>query len=287
MRSHLKASDEENDGPLLSVEELLGDAGRAQGLQHAVSSVDYGSRRADSAAEHSTPIDCDNAPTAGAKGDGDKSGETDGRSGVRPSSDGWISTEQGAEHGAQQGPPNTSATSVPGPKVRCVPENLLSGDSPANRWPRLRDFALPENTQSSLSDPPPPPPPPPPPLSPPPPPPPLPADTVLSSRSDKQTDSRDSVLKDIGLRPSGEGKKKADTDDGHNGDGHKRDGDRMATGATGIQDFSKRTADNAGLNEGGEDVPRSEKIRRTGSSTGPNRYISRLMIFERPYRRDR
>ncbi len=135
MRSHFKSSDEENDGPLPSVEELLGDAGGAQGPQHAVSSVDHGSGRANDAAENPTPIDCDDAPTLrGTRGGGTR-GETDGRSGIRPSSDGSISAEQGAEQGAQQGPPNSSATLVLGLKVRYVPDNLFSDDSTANRWP--------------------------------------------------------------------------------------------------------------------------------------------------------
>lgn len=179
------------------------------------------------------------------------------------------------EQGAQQGPPNASATSVPGPEVRYVPENLFPGDSTANRWPRFRDFALPETAQSSLPDAPPPssPPPPPPPPPPLPPPPPPPADTVLSSTSDTQAESSDGALKEIGPRPSDEGKENADTGDGHNGDGDGRDRDRTAKGAmgvTGVRDSSKRTADNAGLSEGSEGVPRSEKVPRTGQSAGPN-----------------
>lgn len=85
-----------------------------------MSSVDHGSGRANGAAEHPTLIDCDDAPTPGATRGGGTREETDGRSGVRPSSDGSISIEQGAEQSAQQGSPNTSATSVPGPKVRYV-----------------------------------------------------------------------------------------------------------------------------------------------------------------------
>ena len=37
-----------------------------------------------------------------------------------------------------------------------------------------------------------------------------------------------------------------------------------ATGPTGIRDSSKRTADGAGLNEGGKGVHRLEKARRAG-----------------------
>jgi len=93
--------------------------------------------------------------------------------------------------------------------------------------------------------------------------------------SDAQTESSGGALKDIELGPSGEsgaGKEKTDTGDGRNGDGHngdrnKRDRDRTATrdtGAIGIRDSFKRTADNAGLNKRGAGAPRSEKVRRTG-----------------------
>lgn len=87
--------------------------------------------------------------------------------------------------------------------------------------------------------------------------------------SDRQKESSDSALKDVGPGPPGEGKEKVDIDNGHTGDKDKRDGDGMATGATGIGDSSKRTADKAGLNEAGEGVPRSKKVRRTGQSAGP------------------
>jgi len=43
------------------------------------------------------------------------------------------------------------------------------------------------------------------------------------------------------------------------------------TGATDIRDSSKRTADSAGLNEGGEGVHRLEKARRAGQCAGPSR----------------
>lgn len=60
-----------------------------------------------------------------------------------------------------------------------------------------------------------------------------------------------------------------DKTDGHNGD-EREDGARCAaeliivTGATGTEDSSKRTADNAGLSESGESADRSEKVRRKG-----------------------
>ena len=43
-----------------------------------------------------------------------------------------------------------------------------------------------------------------------------------------------------------------------------------ATGPTGVRDSSKRTADGAGLNEGGKGVHRLEKARRAGQCTGPS-----------------
>lgn len=48
-----------------------------------------------------------------------------------------------------------------------------------------------------------------------------------------------------------------------------------ATGATSFRASSKRTADSAGLNEGGEDVHRLEEARRAGQFAGPSscRYI--------------
>jgi len=45
-----------------------------------------------------------------------------------------------------------------------------------------------------------------------------------------------------------------------------------AIGATDIRDSSKRTADSAGLNEGGEDEHRLEKARRAGQCTDPSLY---------------
>ena len=82
------------------------------------------------------------------------------------------------------------------------------------------------------------------------------------------TESSDATLQDTGPNPSSEGKEMADIDGGHNpdGDGDKQDGERTATGASGVRDSSKRAADTAGLNEGGDGIPRSEKVRRTGQS---------------------
>jgi len=49
------------------------------------------------------------------------------------------------------------------------------------------------------------------------------------------------------------------------------DGFVTATGAIGLRDSSKRTADNAGLNEGGESGHRSEKVRCAGEFAGLHR----------------
>jgi hypothetical protein len=108
--------------------------------------------------------------------------------------------------------------------------------------------------------------------------------------SDVQIESSGDVLKDIGPGPSGkscEGKERVEIGDGRNGNGHngdKRDGDQANTdairdtGAIGVRDSSKRPADNAGLNEGAESVPRPEKVRRRDQSVVLSRYVSRLII---------
>ena len=170
-------------------------------------------------------------------------------------------------------------------------------DFTANRGLQPRTPTLREKTNHPTSSPPPPSPPPPPLLSPPLPPllntpsplplllsPLSPPTIVLSSTFDTQAELDDGALKDIEPGPSGRGKEKADIYDEHKGDG--REGDRTAkdaTGVTGIQDSFKRTADSAGLNEGGEVISRLEKVRRTGQSPDPSRCGLRLMTFERPH----
>ncbi len=75
-------------------------------------------------------------------------------------------------------------------------------------------------------------------------------------------------------RAAGEGKKKGDRGVGHKGeeggDEEAKCPDELitATGATGLRDSSKRTADNAGLNEDGESAHRSEKVRCAGECVG-------------------
>ena len=92
--------------------------------------------------------------------------------------------------------------------------------------------------------------------------------------SQAQTESREGALNDIGPGSSGDRNEKIDT-----GDGHSRDGDRTATGASAVRASPERTADDAGLNARGG-MPGSEKVQRTGKSAlsaGPNRYITRLI----------
>ncbi|KAL8908727.1 MAG: hypothetical protein Q9171_005340 [Xanthocarpia ochracea] len=79
------------------------------------------------------------------------------------------------------------------------------------------------------------------------------ADIVLSSISQAPTRLRDGLFNSIGPGSSGDRNEKVDT-----GDGHKRDGDQTATGASGIRASHKRTADDACLNAGGG-MPGSEK----------------------------
>jgi len=87
-------------------------------------------------------------------------------------------------------------------------------------------------------------------------------DPALASISDTQTDLCDGALKDIGAGHSSGKEEKADT-----GDGHIRGGDRQV----GDRDYSRRTAGDARLNEGGEHM------------SGPSRYMRRRMIPKRPY----
>ena len=114
------AGQEENDITFLAFEELLRGAGEAEDLQHAVLSIGHGSGRASGSAEHPTLIDCGDPFTAGAKGDGDKRGETDGRSGVPLHNNGSLSKVQGEEQGSL----STSPTPVPGSEAGCDFFNL-------------------------------------------------------------------------------------------------------------------------------------------------------------------
>lgn len=77
-----------------------------------VSSVEHGSHKVDGPAERPAPIDCDNAPAPGATRGGGTYGKTNGR----PSSDGSIPTEKGA----QSVSPDTLAVPVLGPEIRYI-----------------------------------------------------------------------------------------------------------------------------------------------------------------------
>jgi len=67
-----------------------------------------------------------------------------------------------------------------------------------------------------------------------------------------------------------EGKKKGAKGVGHKGEEWEDEArclDEFVT-TTGLRDFSKRTVDNAGLNEGGESAHRSEKVRYASECVG-------------------
>ena len=88
-------------------------------------SVEHGIHRVDGHPERPAPVDCDNAPAPRATRGGGTYGQTNGRSSIRPSSDGSIPVEKGA----QQGSPDALASAVPGPEVRYVNSTLISSDS--------------------------------------------------------------------------------------------------------------------------------------------------------------
>jgi len=74
------------------------------------------------------------------------------------------------------------------------------------------------------------------------------------------------------------------SDHSHLKDGYDEDGDRSDTGSLGVLHPHKRTAGDAGLNEGGKGVPGSEKVRRKGQSTDLDRSMPRLILLESPLR---
>lgn len=57
MGPDLTGGQDDNNGPLLSFEEVLRGAGDAQDPRRTVSSIDHKSQRADGAAEYPPPID--------------------------------------------------------------------------------------------------------------------------------------------------------------------------------------------------------------------------------------
>ena len=69
-------------------------------------------------------------------------------------------------------------------------------------------------------------------------------------------------------------------DNRDNGDGDKSHRKKTATDAAGIRDSSKRTADRAGMNKGGECMHRLERARRTDQRTGPSSYGAPQMTLE-------
>ncbi len=100
MATDLAVDHEENDCTFLAFEELLQGVGQAQEPPYAVSSIGHASRKTTGSAEPPTPTDCDDQPTARAKGDadGDTRGETNGRSSISPKSNSSATEERGREH---------------------------------------------------------------------------------------------------------------------------------------------------------------------------------------------
>lgn len=108
------------------------------------------------------------------------------------------------------------------------------------------------------------------------------ADSVLPSTSQEQADLRDDALGSVRPGFSAKGKEKADKDDRHN-----EYGDRRAAGALGVRDSPKRTAEDAGLNEGGKGVPGSRKNQCKGQPVNPGRSLPCLTVLKRHYRQRR
>lgn len=107
---------DDSDRPFLSIEEVLCGVEEAQEPQNAVSSVEHGSHKVDGPAERPAPIDCDDVPAPGAIRGGGIYGKTNGRSSIRPSSDGSIPIEKGALVSS----PDTLAVSVLGPEITYI-----------------------------------------------------------------------------------------------------------------------------------------------------------------------
>ncbi len=118
--------------------------------------------------------------------------------------------------------------------------------------PRTISFRGKTNHPTSTYLPPPPPSPPPPSAQP--------ADTALSSTFHTQAESSDGFPQNVGPGSSSKRKEKADTGDGHKGEGDEPDGKYTAKGVADARHSSKRTASNAGLNEGSDGTPRLEKV---------------------------
>lgn len=189
--------------------------------------------------------------------------ETAGHSSAYSYSDGLTSSEHGGSQGALKSPPIAVLDSAAGYDPSSL-RPLIPLLSLQPRTPTLR-----EKTNHPVSSPPP--------LSPPPPPPHPPARTVLSSRSDTQSESSNDALKDIGPDPSGDGKENADIGDGHIGDGYQRSRDWTVSGGTAVRISLKRAARIAVLNEELQGTPKSDKVRHPGQSPGPSRCRPRPM----------
>jgi len=111
---------------------VLRGVGETENLYHAVSVVDHGSGRADGAAEPPNSIQCDGASNPRAKGSGDKGGEVDSRSSVRPNSDGSTPERQGGEQALLGIPPVLVPGSGAGydPRPRILSLAAFTADRP-------------------------------------------------------------------------------------------------------------------------------------------------------------
>lgn len=92
------------------------------------------------------------------------------------------------------------------------------------------------------------------------------SDIDLSSISEKQAESNNSAYEEIESSSSNNKKEKADWDNGHDRDTSY--GGRATRDAGGVRASFKRSTDIANLDEGGKDVPRSEKARRLDEFAG-------------------
>ncbi|KAL9123615.1 MAG: hypothetical protein Q9217_006969, partial [Psora testacea] len=244
---YLITTQEENDRPSQSVEKLLCDAREAQERQRIATNVDFESERADGVVEHVNPNNRDGSSTSRPKSDGDECEEVPDSGSVHPCGDGSVSDARDEQHGTICLPPTTASDSDARTANLCE-----KADSPTS-GPTL--------TPSPISLPAP--------LPLPPPPSPHPqtaqhTNTEILSISENQAEPDGDALEEVGSSPSNNGKEKTDPNNGHNREAP--NGSRTARVAGNGRASTKRPADIADLNEGGEGVPRSEKAQRLGES---------------------
>ena len=161
-------------------------------------------KSADSPAERSTPINCAGAITSVARGDGDKQGEVDDQSSVRPKNNGSTPEGQGGEQVPFGTPPVSAPGSGPGYDRR--PRNFRPLCSLLTRL-QPRTPTLHEKADHPVSGPPPPP-------------------DALSSEPHAQTQPHGGAIEDVRSSCSGQDKEKADNRDADKGDGENGGGNR-------------------------------------------------------------